>query len=144
MEFRFRYRATPFFVSCEPLTGPVDLQSAPLPAGNRFTTHACDFDPLSVMFDGLPLIGWVIAGGESGGPEAREMKPAWPRLLRDQCSAAGVPFFFKQWGEWAPTTDPAIAEARGVPLETCMSYVGKKEAGCWLDGVAHKEFPQFA
>jgi len=45
----------------------------------------------------LTGIGWVIVGGESG-PGAREMDPAWVRSIRDQCVAAGVPFFFKQWG----------------------------------------------
>ena len=44
-------------------------------------------------------IDWVIAGGESG-PHARPMHPDWVRGLRDQCAAAGVPFLFKQWGEW--------------------------------------------
>ncbi|MCX5495769.1 phage Gp37/Gp68 family protein [Kaistia dalseonensis] len=48
----------------------------------------------------LPFIDWVIVGGESGR-EARPMHPDWVRSLRDQCAAAGVPFFFKQWGEWA-------------------------------------------
>ena len=42
-------------------------------------------------------IGWVIAGGESG-PGARPMDPAWVADVRDQCLAAKVPFFFKQWG----------------------------------------------
>ena len=47
-----------------------------------------------------PGIDWVIGGGESGHG-ARPMHPDWARSLRDQCQAAGVPFFFKQWGEWA-------------------------------------------
>jgi protein gp37 len=42
---------------------------------------------------------WVIVGGESG-PSAKPMHPDWPRSLRDQCAAAGVPFLFKQHGEW--------------------------------------------
>ncbi|HEX3558263.1 MAG TPA: phage Gp37/Gp68 family protein [Pyrinomonadaceae bacterium] len=42
-------------------------------------------------------IDWVIVGGESG-PYAREMKPEWVLDIRDQCLAAEVPFFFKQWG----------------------------------------------
>ena len=46
-------------------------------------------------------IDWVIVGGESG-PHARPMHPAWVRSLRDQCFDAGVPFLFKQWGEFAP------------------------------------------
>lgn len=41
-------------------------------------------------------IGWVIVGGESG-PNARHLNPEWVRSIRDQCQAAGVPFFFKQW-----------------------------------------------
>lgn len=44
---------------------------------------------------------WVIAGGESG-PGARPVQPNWVRRLRDQCVSAGVAFFFKQWGAWAP------------------------------------------
>lgn len=73
------------FLSCEPLLGPVDV---------RF-----GFDHL--VHPDRPTIHWVIAGGESG-PGARPMHPDWARSLRDQCQAAGVPFLFKQWGEWAP------------------------------------------
>jgi protein gp37 len=60
------------FLSIEPLLGPID---------------ALD----------LRAIDWVIVGGESG-PGARPMDPAWVTSIRDQCQAAGVPFFFKQWG----------------------------------------------
>ena len=49
-------------------------------------------------------IDWAIVGGESG-PGARPMHPAWARSIRDQCAAAGVPFFFKQWGEWVGGID---------------------------------------
>jgi protein gp37 len=45
----------------------------------------------------LKQIDWVIVGGESG-PGARPMNPEWVREIRDQCLAASVPFFFKQWG----------------------------------------------
>src|SRR6202007_2869845 len=55
-------------------------------------------------YDGLRELDWVICGGESG-PDARPMHPDWARSLRDQCAAAGVPFFFKQWGEWARLED---------------------------------------
>ena len=47
----------------------------------------------------LSGISWVIVGGESG-PHARPMKPEWARSVRDQCEAAGVSFFFKQWGSY--------------------------------------------
>ena len=50
---------------------------------------------------GSPKLDWVIAGGESG-PGARPSHPDWYRSLRDECAAAGVPFLFKQWGEWLP------------------------------------------
>lgn len=65
------------------------------PAALRFLS----IEPLLEDLGELDLtgIGWVIVGGESG-PGAREMDPAWARSIRDQCIAAGVPFFFKQWG----------------------------------------------
>src|SRR4051812_35579655 len=52
----------------------------------------------------LDCIHWGIAGGESG-PGARPMHPIWAQYLRDQCAAAQVPFFFKQWGEWEIASD---------------------------------------
>jgi protein gp37 len=60
-------------------------------------------EPLLAPLPDLPLAGiaWVIVGGESG-PGARPMHPDWVRSIRDQCRAAGVAFFFKQWGEWHP------------------------------------------
>lgn len=93
-------------ISAEPLLGPIDLTriSAARPsqpemvfdvAGRRYGVPGRWQAPLSAGLD------WVIAGGESG-PKARPMHPAWVRALRDQCAAAGVPFFFKQWGEWGP------------------------------------------
>jgi protein gp37 len=45
----------------------------------------------------LEGIDWVIVGGESG-PSARAMRTEWVLDIRDQCQAADVPFFFKQWG----------------------------------------------
>ncbi len=56
-------------------------------------------EPLIGPIPRLPLKGihWVIVGGESG-PGARPMKIEWVRQVRDRCAAAGVPFFFKQWG----------------------------------------------
>lgn len=56
-------------------------------------------EPLLAPMNDLPLkgISWVIVGGESG-PRCRPMRPEWVRDIRDQCSRAGVPFFFKQWG----------------------------------------------
>src|SRR5262245_37130902 len=66
-----------------------------VPAAVRFLS----VEPLLGPIPRLPLEGihWVICGGESGG-ERRELSPEWARLIRDQCVATGVPFFFKQWG----------------------------------------------
>ena len=69
-------RATVRFLSCEPLLGPLP-----------------DLD--------LSGLDWIIAGGESG-PEHRPMDPEWVRDLRDRSVAAGVAFFFKQWGGRTP------------------------------------------
>ena len=68
-----------------------------VPAAVRFLS----LEPLLEDLGELDLQGihWVIVGGESG-PHARPMHPDWVRSIRDQCVAAGVPFFFKQWGEW--------------------------------------------
>lgn len=90
------------FLSCEPLLGPVELQN-------------------------IKSIDWVIAGGESG-PHARPIHSDWFRGLRDQCQAAGVPYFFKQWGEH----------------DESRHRVGKKAAGRLLDGCEHSEFPTTA
>ena len=70
-------------VSFEPLLGAVDPGSWWLSLGSKT---------------------WAIVGGESG-PGARPMHPDWARSLRDQCVAAGVPYFFKQWGEWVPKSN---------------------------------------
>jgi protein gp37 len=109
------------FVSAEPLLGPVVLRPGWL-----------DLDAATGAG-----IGWVIAGGESGRT-ARPMRPEWPRSLRDQCQAAGVPFFFKQWGEWAPA--PMRPTPNGAP-GVGMVRVGKKAAGRHLDGRTWDEFP---
>ncbi len=84
-------------------------------------------------------IGWVIVGGESG-PNARPMQPEWARSLRDQCAAANVPFFFKQWGEWGPTDFEYLG--RTISGNGAMARLGKKAAGAILDGVEHKAFPK--
>jgi protein gp37 len=95
----------------------------------------CDLDgePTGEWCNGpiqpYPRISWVISGGESGSG-ARPAHPDWFRSLRDQCQAAGVPYFFKQWGEWAPRRDSVD-----------MVRVGKKQAGRELDGRTWDEFP---
>jgi len=88
------------FVSCEPLLGPVNLERIE-PKGKDAFIHSLS-GTVSVPFtvlDNRPKLNWVIVGGESG-PRARPMHPDWASSLRDQCRAEGVPFFFKQWGEF--------------------------------------------
>ncbi len=136
------------FVSLEPLLGPIDLV--------RFVPS----------WDAVPLmpIDWVIVGGESGR-NARPMHPDWARSLRDQCTAAGVAFFFKQWGGWSVVFDRdrddpdwrRCPEAK-TPIErylnlagghgfhgervVFMRNVGKKAAGRLLDGRTWDEMPR--
>lgn len=95
------------FLSMEPLLGTVDIGLMcenwsddivmDPETGARECCKKCDYTGIGNDID------WVIVGGESG-PNARPMHPDWARALRDECQAAGVPFFFKQWGEWAPTS----------------------------------------
>ncbi|MDZ4382829.1 MAG: phage Gp37/Gp68 family protein [Parvibaculum sp.] len=103
------------FVSCEPLLGPVILEEAwhGESALNSECWGECGWcvnglPPLHNCYNNLESLytdrsglDEVICGGESGA-HARPMHPDWARSLRDQCADAGVPFFFKQWGEWLP------------------------------------------
>jgi protein gp37 len=75
------------------------LQEAP--AGVRFLSIEPLIGPIGVL--NLAGINWVIVGGESG-PRSRPMSREWVRSVRDQCKAAGVAFFFKQWGGVRPKT----------------------------------------
>lgn len=133
--------------------------------------HFVSAEPLLSSVPGLDLNGvdWVIAGGESG-PGVRPSEPDWFRFLRDKCEAAGVPFHFKQWGEWIPYehcgSPPLIESQHGDNVDshclpegltehkpvsgwywpdglssTVYRHVGKKKAGRLLDGVIHDAFP---
>ncbi len=87
-------------------------------------------------------IDWVICGGESG-TNARPMHPDWARSLRDQCAIAGVPFLFKQWGEWSPYSPPETTSRKIQVVENYpMFRLGKENAGRLLDGREWMEFPK--
>ena len=90
------------FISAEPLLGPISM---------NLEIEGLGWHTLGGR-GREGCIDWVIAGGESG-PHARPSHPDWFCSLRDQCSAAGVPFLFKQWGEWAPGEC-----ASGAPAKT--------------------------
>lgn len=123
------------FLSMEPLLGPVDIARWLDDGSNEMALAS--------------TLSWVIVGGESG-PGARPMHPQWARDIRDQCEAAGVPFLFKQWGEWAPNEhfthlprrDEAIHEwfDGDAVIDHSWRY-GKKAAGRLLDGQEHNGYP---
>lgn len=153
------------FVSYEPALGPVDFENVGS-ASWKSAQLAQDvlrgecwrpLEPIGARID------WLICGGESG-PNARPMHPDWARSVRDQCAAAGIPFFHKQNGEFAPGE---IAGEFLKPDKTAKGFgwngqrwaeawsevdghaddepdvyrVGKKRAGRLLDGVEHNGFP---
>lgn len=123
------------FLSCEPLLGAVVLQG--LAPGESMQTDLYRewltvTGPSSYPYRENGGIHWVIAGGESG-PGARPSHPDWFRLLRDQCAAAGVPFHFKQWGEFAP-----VGDGFGINVQR----IGKSAAGRLLDGIEHNDYPK--
>ena len=131
------------WLSAEPLLGPMNLGPA------------------------ARLLGWVVAGGESG-PGARPLHPDWARSLRDQCERPAVPFHFKQWGESRQGSDfhyekgggafcmdrkgriveaPALIgdfppDASSADGWEWMRRVGKKRAGRLLDGRTWDEIPE--
>ena len=88
-----------------------------VPAVVRFLSVEPMLGPISTTPTTLRRLDWVICGGESGAG-ARQLKPGWVQSLRYQCEAAGVPFFFKQWGGVTP-----------------------KAGGCELDGEEFKAWP---
>lgn len=110
------------FVSAEPLLGPIDfLEADPFAFGTLtvslpkrderepkpdigFSDEATIGGIVSALGGSMAHrsgIDWIIVGGESG-PNARPMHPDWARNIRDDCADSAVPFFFKQWGAWAP------------------------------------------
>lgn len=182
--------ATVRFLSCEPLLGEVMLTKAfyPVckncdgpgiyPQNDPDALECCPYcDGQGFLEDGsiegdLQPINWVICGGESG-PNARPLNPKWARSIRDQCVEASVPFFFKQFGEWAEMSvvghdaywdapSRCLVDNKGnfqvfadkapegslkaIRDESvvALARVGKKKAGDILDGVDWKQFPELS
>jgi protein gp37 len=152
------------FVSVEPMLGPVKLLYKWL-SDSRPHLKTFDLGSPAQTLDGG--IDWVVCGGESG-PKARPIHPDWVRSLKNQSQAAGVPFFFKGWGEWS-STKPELFYRRSKrrwshETETFMPdgyhynalkpdelldsnmitmyRVGKKKAGRLLDGKIWDETPK--
>lgn len=160
------------FISYEPALGMIDLTNLAddgWSAINALKPYTVDqakedwgesFDEECGLERDQPALDLVIMGGESG-PHARPMHPDWARKTRDQCAGAGVPFFFKQWGEWAPSSEeeargnphsgwrclaghPHVARAEELYPENGAAFVerkGKRAAGCLLDGIEHNGMP---
>ena len=142
------------FVSAEPLLGPIQFDLRPTTMHSRDCEYVTADGPAPCTCSAIRGgIDWIIVGGESG-PNARPMHPEWPRAIRDQCAAASVPFFFKQWGEWTPLADdsghwPTIGrtcnrltpDGRNEPEGWPMQRVGKHCAVRLLDGRAHDGMP---
>ena len=122
------------FLSIEPCLGPVDLTK--IQAGNHWI-NALNGNSQYVSSLG-PILDAVILGGETG-PGARPMNPDWVRGVRDQCAAAGVPFFFKQWGEWG--LNWLNDDSGKIAGSEWMDKMGKKAAGRVLDGRTYDDLP---
>ncbi|WP_175804987.1 phage Gp37/Gp68 family protein [Burkholderia ambifaria] len=138
------------FLSMEPLLGPVDLTSVSFTASPGYFGDALQWhhQPHCSRNERYPAIDWVIVGGESG-PGARPMHPDWARSLCDQCATAGVPFLFKQWGEWVDHDQRGVDMLGTVhsPLHEWPGgkysvRLGKRSGGRELDGRTHDEFPE--
>lgn len=138
------------FLSIEPMLGPINLRHIDADRGG--SPEWCQIDCLTGRHTDMarpcadvPTIDWVICGGESG-QGARPMHPDWTRSIRDQCNAAGVPFLFKQWGEFLPfeeTAQPPFHrncatleehDGHGMNFMDHNGDEGKWNGGKWLDG----------
>lgn len=145
------------FVSVEPMLGAISLARW-LP-WDTFRKRTPGWVPNPAYRQGLH---WVICGGESG-PNARPMHSDWARGLQSQCQDAGVPFFFKSWGEWFPrdqwehNPELVLPDDEFAYHDSPKTYVfkdlgdtwpvhrvGKKAAGRLLDGMEWLEIPEVA
>lgn len=132
------------FVSIEPMLGPVSFRWFNL--SKEWYHNKIETNHSVGHLDALKLLDWVICGGESGY-KARPMHPDWVRSVRNQCKAAGTPFFFKQWGEWLP-----VSTADGKQYLPFADYIPDTKFGFKrkrpqyktdvLDGQQHHEWPK--
>lgn len=143
LDLKHFYRIPWVGLSMEPLIGPVSIQRYLHDSdcglfNPDWGECGCEHDEVSV--------DWVIVGGESG-PNARPMHPSWAVSLRNECSHAGTPFLFKQWGQhlheslFNPFSDPSpkIVEVSGERYVKTT----KERAGRYLHPWGYvNEFPK--
>jgi len=115
------------FVSFEPLLGEVDL---------NYMSFLQELEPTDFGQDTRPRLDGIICSGETG-PGARPMHPDWARSLRDQCKAAGAPFFFKHHGEWGEA-ELKPDRKTGEPIE---DYMRRCEATAATHGLTPEGHP---
>jgi len=132
------------WLSCEPLLGPVDLTF--LKTGlfkGAGSLEGRTVQRITNCLSRADGIKWAVVGGESGHG-ARPMHPAWPVSLLDQCEEAGIPFLFKQWGEYS-AHDMGTEDPRSIALDPDhveYTRVGKTRAGRRLHGRLHDGYPE--
>lgn len=126
------------FLSCEPLLGPISLDSIDTEITCPESKY-CRIRPLTGIQTDMgrpcpdtPKLDWIIVGGESGHG-ARPLHPDWVRSLRDQCQKAGTAFFFKQWGEYYTKS---ILLGSGAPtfrmFDSMQHWINKAQT--WVRG----------
>lgn len=130
------------FLSIEPLLGAVDLTVIDINGDAeiyplRGTTECVDDE--GEPAPDLPGIDWVIVGGESGH-QARPMHPDWAWDLKNQCEATGVPFLFKQWGEWMPESAMSYEQRMNDMGQLECLYVKLDGSTHWVDEDDHTPF----
>ena len=164
-----RTKAAIYFVSAEPLLGPLDLTDYMCrPHSGYGSTHidADGVERCDLSSDRIVALDWCIVGGESG-PRARPMHPEWATSLCRQCAATRTAFFFKQWGAWKPYSSSEWAGLRADPERKHVAWdregnlcrypegreeafavyaerVDKKQAGRMLEGRRWDEMPEAA
>jgi len=107
-----------------------------IPAVVRFCSYEPAIGPITLPFDTVGQLHWLICGGETHSEKymGRSMEPAWAQGIRNQCVRNRIRFFFKQWGNWIP--NDGIHDWFG---KTSATFIEKGEL---LDGVMWQQFPK--